>query len=124
LRDGSRADRTEGRVIDLEDEVAKDYLARQMEHVLGPIRARELVATADQVRVLLRATDSLRGLMDDPRTAPSTHGGGRIRLLTCAAQKVNLSAACIRRGGAALTTWPNKALSMSPFTAAGPKKFV
>jgi len=28
-----------------------------MEHVLGPIRARELVATADQVRVLLRATD-------------------------------------------------------------------
>ena len=47
-----------------------------------------------------------------------------VRLLTWAAQNVNLSAACIRRGGAALTTWPNKALSMSPFTAAGPKKFV
>ena len=36
-------------------------------------------------------------------------------------QNVNLSAICTSRGGAAFTTWPNRSLSMSPFTATGPK---
>src|SRR5690242_6471503 len=40
------------------------------------------------------------------------------------AQNMNLSAACISRGGAALTTWPKSALEKSPLTAAGPKNCV
>src|SRR6516165_1553823 len=36
-------------------------------------------------------------------------------------QKVNFSATGMSRGGAAFTTWPNNLVSMSPFTAAGPK---
>lgn len=39
-------------------------------------------------------------------------------------QKKNLAAIWTSRGAAALTTWPNSALLMSPFTAVGPKKFV
>lgn len=39
-------------------------------------------------------------------------------------QKVNFSAACMSRGGAVFTTWPNKALEKSPLTAAGPKNGV
>jgi two-component system chemotaxis response regulator CheY len=41
-------------------------LAHQMEDALAPIRARGMVPTPDRVRVLLRATDSLRELVQDP----------------------------------------------------------
>jgi hypothetical protein len=37
-------------------------------------------------------------------------------------QKKNFTAPCTSRGGAAFTTWPNRLLLMSPFTAKGPKK--
>ena len=36
-------------------------------------------------------------------------------------QNMNLSAACISRGGAAFTTWPNKVFVTPPSTADGPK---
>jgi hypothetical protein len=39
-------------------------------------------------------------------------------------QKVNFNATCISRGGAARTTCPNKAVSMPPSTATGPKNWV
>ena len=44
-------------------------LAHQTENVLALIRSREMVPTPDRVRVLLRATDRLRELIQNPDTS-------------------------------------------------------
>jgi two-component system chemotaxis response regulator CheY len=41
-------------------------LAHQTEHAMALIRSRQMVPTPDKVNVLLRATDTLRALIDDP----------------------------------------------------------
>src|SRR5471032_1568115 len=49
---------------------------------------------------------------------------GHAAILAERGQKVNLSATCIRRGGAVFTARPKRSLSWSPLMAAGPKKCV
>jgi two-component system, chemotaxis family, chemotaxis protein CheY len=57
-------------------------LARQMQWVLGRVRARELAPTPALIRVLLRAKDRLRELVENPGSSNTADLGGILAALT------------------------------------------
>jgi two-component system, chemotaxis family, chemotaxis protein CheY len=77
-------------------------LARQMQWVLGRVRARELAPTPALIRVLLRAKDRLRELVENPGSSNTADLGGILAALTAQSGETSGASASGREATSAI----------------------